>query len=245
MEIAKMEQYNISNYCFYGNIKGEIKLVFVSDLHESPINNLLNNIRKLNPDLILLGGDIIHSKRLSKNGLNFFNETALIAPTLCCIGNHERLFGDDILFEIIKSGVIPLDDSAIQFKDINIGGLSSPVQEYNNTVKGKERVPNLDWLSEYEKINGYKILLCHQPEYYDKYIREHNIDLVLSGHAHGGQWRIGNQGVYAPGQGLFPKYTAGMYDSRLIVSRGIGNAHLIPRINNKPEIILIKIIPSK
>lgn len=68
MEIAKMEQYNISNYCFYSNIKSEIKFVFVSDLHESPTNNLLNNIRNLNPDLILLGGDIIHNKRLFKTG---------------------------------------------------------------------------------------------------------------------------------------------------------------------------------
>lgn len=243
MSIKKIKEINISQYCIQGNVQKILRIIFISDLHESPIDNILNNIKNIHPNLILLGGDIIHNKHLFKNGLKFFNETALIAPTLCCIGNHERLFGDDILSEIIKSGVIPLDDSAIQFKDINIGGLSSPVQEYNNTVKGKDRVPNLDWLSEYEKIKGYKILLCHQPEYYDKYIREHNIDLVLSGHAHGGQWRIGNQGVYAPGQGLFPKYTAGIYENRLIVSRGIGNAYLIPRINNKPEIIVITLIP--
>ena len=84
---------------------------------------------------------------------------------------------------------------------------------------------------------GFKLLLCHHPEYYSKYIKDIDVDLTLSGHAHGGQWRILGQGIFAPGQGIFPKYTSGLIDGRLIVSRGLGNTHRIPRINNKPEII--------
>ena len=89
--------------------------------------------------------------------------------------------------------------------------------------------------------DGYKILLSHHPEYYEPYIKELPIDLVLSGHAHGGQCRIFGQGLIAPGQGFFPKYTSGIYDERLIVSRGIGNQFIVPRVNNPREIIVIKI----
>ena len=108
-----------------------------------------------------------------------------------------------------------------------------------NNDNNIEKKPDLDWLKEFCKIDGYKLLLCHQPEFYNKYIRSFNVDLTLSGHAHGGQWRIKKQGIFAPGQGLFPKYTSGIHENRLIISRGIGNAYLIPRINNKPEILKI------
>lgn len=229
-----------------------IKLAFISDLHEQKAEAVMKIIKQIDPEIILLGGDILHDPKCYENGINFLKATASLCPTLCCLGNHEQLFKEKILTLVARTGVIPLDNAALQYKDINIGALSSPLKKATNIIKKQNldndtsgKKPDIAWLNEYEKIKGYKILLCHQPEYYDKYIREHNIDLVLSGHAHGGQWRIGNQGVYAPGQGFFPKYTAGIYESRLIVSRGIGNAHLIPRINNKPEIILIKIIPSK
>ena len=85
------------------------------------------------------------------------------------------------------------------------------------------------------------MLLCHHPEYYPKYIKDLPVDLTLSGHAHGGQWRLFGRGAYAPGQGIFPKYTAGVYENRLLVSRGLGNLYIVPKINNPPEILKIKI----
>jgi predicted MPP superfamily phosphohydrolase len=87
-------------------------------------------------------------------------------------------------------------------------------------------------------------LLSHHPEYYPKYIKELTIDLTLSGHAHGGQWCFFGRGVYAPGQGILPKYTHGMHDGKFIVSRGLSILNPIPRINNKPEIIVIQLEPQ-
>jgi predicted MPP superfamily phosphohydrolase len=106
----------------------------------------------------------------------------------------------------------------------------------------KTPAPNLEWLEKFSHLRGPKILLSHHPEYYPKYIKDLGIDLTLSGHAHGGQWRFFNRGVFAPGQGIFPKYTSGLYDGKLIVSRGLGNQTPYPRINNEEEIIVIDIV---
>ena len=92
--------------------------------------------------------------------------------------------------------------------------------------------------------DGFRILLCHHPEYWPAYIRETDIDLTLSGHAHGGQWQIPftNQGIFAPGQHLFPKYTSGIYKNRLAVSRGMANTVCIPRFFNPREILLLELV---
>ena len=100
--------------------------------------------------------------------------------------------------------------------------------------------------SEFSEEDGITILLCHHPEYYDRYIRAFSVDLTLAGHAHGGQWRLFGQGLFAPGQGLFPRYTSGLYEDRLLVSRGMANVpKWIPRINNRPELILLHFVPKK
>ena len=91
--------------------------------------------------------------------------------------------------------------------------------------------------------NLYTILLSHRPELFDTY-KEKNIDLVLTGHAHGGQIRLFNKGLVAPNQGLFPKSTSGIFlcnNTSMITSRGIGNSVLPFRINNNPELVIIKI----
>lgn len=91
----------------------------------------------------------------------------------------------------------------------------------------------------YESLPGYRILLCHHPEYYPRYLMGRKIDLILSGHAHGGQWRIGQQGIYAPGQGLLPRLTSGVVDRKLVISRGLFNRAMIPRVNNPTEIVYV------
>ena len=77
------------------------------------------------------------------------------------------------------------------------------------------------------------------------FIKNSGFDLILSGHAHGGQWRLFGRGAYAPGQGVFPKYTKGIYDGRFIVTSGVGNVYLVPKINNPPEVCVINLEEEK
>ena len=104
--------------------------------------------------------------------------------------------------------------------------------------------PDLRWLERFSAFQGFKLLLCHHPEYYPVYIKPLDIDIILSGHAHGGQWRLFGRGVFAPGQGLFPALTSGVYDNRLVVSRGLANTAGVPRIFNPTELVIVKLIPQ-
>ena len=110
---------------------------------------------------------------------------------------------------------------------VRIGGLSTEA--------------DFEWLENFCGKDGYKILLCHHPEYYEPFLKGKKINLILSGHAHGGQIRIRNQGIYAPGQGLFPKYTKGIYDGKLIVTTGAANTASVPRWGNPCEVVMIQI----
>lgn len=94
-------------------------------------------------------------------------------------------------------------------------------------------------------MDGFRILMCHHPEYYPEHIRRSSIDLTVSGHAHGGQVRLFGQGLYAPGQGILPKYTSGFYDSgRLLVSKGLSNLTWVPRLWDPCELVLLHLLPE-
>ena len=132
---------------------------------------------------------------------------------------------------------IELDSSSVELSGMLFGGLRSA--HYTGGI------PDLAFLDRFcaEGNDRFKILLSHHPEYYPSYIRERaEIDLTLAGHAHGGQWCILGRGIFAPGQGLFPKYTHGLYDGgRLAVSRGMHNSIKIPRIFCPTEILYLLI----
>lgn len=113
-----------------------------------------------------------------------------------------------------------------------IGGLTS------GKVTGRVET---DWLEEFSSSPGFHILLCHHPEYIP--LIPSGIDLILSGHAHGGQWRFFGRGVFAPGQGLLPRYTSGVYredGKTMIVSRGLANTAPVPRFNNPTEVVYVE-----
>lgn len=228
----------ITDYKVIADVEREYNFVFVSDLHgcnNEPIYKAINDLR---PEAVLVGGDFIHNISNYKNGLCFLKEISKKYPIYCSLGNHEFRFDEDMLPQIEKTGANILDDSAISYDGINIGGLTSAVKKGSKKDKhANKRIPNIEFLMDFSNRRGFKLLLCHHPEYYSKFIKDFNIDLTLSGHAHGGQWRIFGQGIYAPGQGVLPKYTSGLIDNRLIICRGLGNPHRIPRINNEPEII--------
>lgn len=239
------------------------RIALLSDLHNHPFREIQIILEKARPDLICIAGDL-HYHGLAdeehslvetqKNVLPFLRMCSSIAPSFLSLGNHELTLREEDLALISDTGVIALDNSWASFRESVIGGLNSHyVQEYRRFRQGKPeryplrhgeprliREPDVTWLDENCAQPGYKILLSHHPEYYPRYLRARGIDLILSGHAHGGQWRIGNQGLLAPGQGLFPKYTSGVYENRLVVSRGLSNTAPVPRIHNPPEVVILE-----
>ena len=223
----------LTKYTFYADISEDVKFIFVSDLHGCENEPILDIIKSAKPHAVLVGGDFVHDLSNYKNGLEFLSLSCELCPTFVSLGNHEFKYSGDIRTQATESGAVLLDNGSTSFKGIHIGGLSSCLSEKD--------APNTAWLSDFSKLGGFKILLSHRPEYYEKHIKHLPIDLTISGHAHGGQWRFFGRGLYAPGQGILPKYTSGLHDGRFIVCRGLGNPHLIPRVNNKPEIIEIDV----
>ena len=98
--------------------------------------------------------------------------------------------------------------------------------------------PETRWLSDFAAQPGFHVLLSHHPEYWP--LIPSSIELVLSGHAHGGQWRFFNRGVFAPSQGWWPKWTKGVYEGRLVISAGLSNTTWVPRIGNPTEVVYLE-----
>lgn len=234
-----------------------ICIAVVSDLHAQEADEVIASLKRKSPDYILMPGDIFEfsgkkNDKRNENSFRLLREAAKIAPTFYSIGNHENggvgswkpnwenkkgkkieLWGEN-LERIKESGAVLLDDAFILRDGIVFGGLTSG-------LSSDAHKPNLTWLDEFCSVDGVKILLCHHPEYYKSYLKDKKIDLIVSGHAHGGQWRLFGLAAFAPGQGLFPKYTKGVYDGKLVVSTGLKKSGRIPRIFNKPEMVYINI----
>ncbi len=243
-----------------------LSAALVSDLHERPFDAVLASLARNRPALICIAGDFLYGRpcetglRVEESGiLPFFAACAHLAPCFVSLGNHEWLLTDSDLAQIRETGAVPLNNTytILERGDARlvIGGLSSArVNAYRQflaagldsrkaNAKTRSRFlrvpPPLDWLDAYCAESGYHLLLCHHPEYYPRYLRERKIELVLSGHAHGGQIRVFGQGLFAPGQGLFPKLTSGVTDGRLVVSRGLANCQKVPRLFNPPELVYV------
>ena len=164
-----------------------------------------------------------------------------IAPTFFSFGNHERALTDGDIKNIKLTGVCILDNTFTVHNGMVIGGLSSAqFTERNSDPAERNTSPQIDWLNEFEEHQGFKLLLCHHPEYRDLYLNNRMIDLILCGHCHGGQIRLFDRGLFAPGQGILPYYTKGIYGN-MIISTGLSNtAFPIPRLFNPCEIVFIE-----
>lgn len=227
-----------------------LKAAIVSDVHNRNHAEILRRVSAENPEIILIPGDLFSAlnpeekhyapsdKHPNAPGFDLLRNFSEIAPTFLSLGNHESWVTDENRERIKKTGAILLDNAYTEHEGFLIAGLSSTLTHEN---KRNPPPPNLKFLSEFSAQKGKKLLLSHHPEVYFKYIRSSDVDLVISGHAHGGQWRIGNQGICAPGQGIFPKYTKGIYDKRLVVSPGCANHSVIPRIFNPETVIILNI----
>lgn len=232
----------------------------LADLHGQSPSATLDILRREKPDYILMPGDIFElldgtKDEKNENGFRLLREASRLAPILYSIGNHENggtgswkpnwqfKIGQEkpITAEnrekIREHGAIILDDSFVQMDGIAFGGLTSGLSR-------DAHLPNTAWLSDFCRQNTARVLLCHHPEYYTRYLRDLPIDLIVSGHAHGGQWRIFGRGVFAPGQGIFPKYTSGVHDGRFVISTGLKRSAKIPRIFNEPEVVFVHIEPE-
>lgn len=218
-------------------------IALIADLHGRSYHNIVDSLEKYYPDVIVIVGDVINYDT-DQYPLYFFKQCSLIASTFFALGNHERKITNKQINDVQSTGTVILDNAWVKFRDFFIGGMTSPfVTEWRETHKTAFHfaLPVTSWLDKFEEQEGFKILLDHHPENYERITKKRDIDLILSGHAHGGQIRIFNHGLYAPHQGFFPKYTSGVYENRLVISRGLGNTKAIPRIGNPTELVYIRI----
>lgn len=218
---------------------GNVCIAHVTDLHDRVPKELMHALAKEHPDMVLVSGDVVHNAQEWENGINFLRECALKYFTCCSLGNHEFKYGTDFREQIRQTGVVMLDDGYIQKDGFVIGGLTTGfATEKQGTFKSTP-MPKTDWLDSFCEQKGYHILLSHHPEYFE-FLKDREIDLILSGHAHGGQWRFFGIPIFAPGQGIFPKYTSGFYKNKMFVSRGLANTVPVPRIGNPTELVILR-----
>ena len=212
-----------------GKLKTPLTFLVVSDLHCGPYDDFLPMLSDV--DALLVPGDVADRyRKIMDNGLQFLRDAARLCPTFFSVGNHET--GQDeyrtFLRRARKTGATVLANRYVKFGELWIGGWYAP------KIVG---VP--DMLDAFEALNGPKVLLCHKPHEYIRRMRDRDIDLVVAGHAHGGQIRAFGRGLYAPGQGFLPKYTRGVVDGRRIISAGAYNPNKLPRWGNPCEILKI------
>ena len=231
------------------------RIVQISDLHNAEFgeNNekLLLMLKQADADIIAITGDMIDSRNTDVDvAISFAQKAVNIAPVYYVNGNHEsRVLGE---YEKLKqgltdAGVTILENSsadiAIGDEAITLIGINDPTFRMDIVYDTMEQNIAHQLVNVIPDNDNYKVLLAHRPEYFDVYAGK--VDLVLSGHAHGGQFRIPFiGGLVAPGQGFFPEYYEGSHikeNTEMIVSRGIGNSIIPFRINNKPEIIVAEL----
>lgn len=227
----------LTEYTFRSEkIARPLRFAVAPDIHSSPFEDVLEEFGRC--DAVLLPGDLVdRHRRNNENAERFLVMVPEIVPVFYSVGNHERKFKNrEAYFRLVRESKVKLlDNESLRFRGVCIGGLSS----------AKEK-PDTGFLDRFEREGGYRLLLCHHPEDWRDYVHGRDIDLTLSGHAHGGQIQLFRRGLYAPGQGLFPKLTDGLYGGgKMLLSRGMTNGAKprVPRINNPCELIILNLRP--
>lgn len=253
MVLALRVDIKTTKYYIKSNkISDSVRTALVTDLHSCNYGEhqqkLLNKIFAEDPDFVLLGGDIVDDKLPQKKAEEFLAAIAARYPCFYVTGNHEYWSNNinDIKKMIEGYGITILEGDKVSHvvngQNIIICGVDDP-----DIGKGKFEKQLKCFTDNIDK-NSFSILLAHRPELIDKYL-PYKFDLIVAGHAHGGQWRIPGimNGLFAPNQGFFPKYAGGIYkfdDTQMIVSRGLAKESTrVPRLFNRPEVVIINIIP--
>ena len=233
------------------------RIAQISDLHNTEFgednSKLIELISQTDPDMIALTGDLIDSRRTDiEIALEFARQAVKISPVYYVSGNHEARVQEylDLKMGLEEAGVIVLENQKVileqEGESITLIGLDDPSFREDYLFGDGASVSRAALSELQNESDGYTILLAHRPELFDIYV-ESEVNLVFSGHAHGGQFRlpfIG--GLVAPNQGFFPEYDAGRFedeDTTMIVSRGVGNSIIPLRFNNRPEIVVVELKP--
>ena len=221
------------------------KIVQVSDLHDGLFgegnSRLIAKVAAQKPDVIFITGDVIDSRRYDlQQSLEAVEQLVALAPTYFVTGNHEVATNNltTIYNELELLGVHTLKNESTQLTkgdaSITIAGLEDPLMGYDV----EHQLQNMMTSAE-----DFVLLLSHRPELFDFYVKA-GADVVFAGHAHGGQIRIPFllDGMFSPGQGWMPEYTAGVYEqqsTQMFVSRGLGNSAFQQRLFNLPEVVSV------
>ncbi len=251
--IASDTRLKITEYQIATNkLSDEIRLAFVSDLHSCKYgegqSELINAIDKARPDAVLYGGDIFDDIDINDNPFTLIKNLVPKYPSYYVTGNHELRCNNlkEIKRTLKELGVFVLEGDSVPLtvrdEKIYISGAGDPfLSGYDEFIQKLKSIPE-------NPSGSFSVLLTHRPELAEEY-QKLPYDLVVAGHAHGGQWRVPCllNGLYAPDQGLFPKYAGGRYDfdsQTLIVGRGLSRgATIIPRFFNRPELVIIGLSP--
>ncbi len=216
----------------------------IADLHNKDFHGRLEQLLAAEtPDLIVITGDLIDCRHTNLEvALSFVQAALELAPVYIVSGNHEHNAGADwtvLQQRLVDLGAVMLDDTGVT---VNHNGGSFQLLGIADPAFGGDAVAAIAQNLQPDQFN---ILLAHRPERIDQYATT-GVDLVLSGHAHGGQWRLpGLGGLIAPGQGFFPRYTDGLYqvgDTSLLVSRGLGNSVMPLRLFNQPQLVILQLL---
>ncbi len=261
--LLKTTTYNIYTKGIFSKER-PVKIALLSDLHNCFSNKgkkIIDIVKREKPDLIILAGDMLlsHSDQLENNKktAGLINNLCELAPVYFGMGNHETAVSEESRFkhlwsrfsEELSDKVVLLRNSSadinIDEKKINIYGLELQKKYYKRFSNLKPTKEEIDKLIAKNDSGDYNILIAHNPDFFETYA-DWGADLILSGHNHGGMVRIpGLGGIISPKPVIFPKYDYGLYrrnDTIMIVSGGMGSHSVKIRINNKPELVILKLM---
>lgn len=255
----------VTKYQVELNVKEPIRIVHLSDLHNAEFGDknseLIELVEDQQPDLIFMSGDMLtRGDENSEVVLRLISDLSKTAPVYFGYGNHEynweQITKIDLRDKLEKAGAVVVDNNYvdISFKgtELRIGGYMGYYRQPHMYNKTKDQIQaEIEFADDFENTYRVKLLINHVPTgWLDwHYINKYPVDLVFSGHYHGGVIRIPfmNQGLFAPYVGWFPPYTKGLFEgelARCILSAGLGAEHRVPRIFNPPEVVVADILPE-
>ncbi len=254
---------SIAHYSINVDIDESIRIIHLTDLHNKEFgkenNELVEEIAELKPDMVVMTGDMFNKDEDTKVVCRLIEKLKKIAPVYYSFGNDEMDWelGEQKELRLLleEAGAMVLDfeyaDVEVKGQLLRIGGYYGYYRTpHMRTDDPVEQEKDLVFATEFEDTDNVKVLLCHIPTAWLDwgYIDKYPVDVVFSGHYHGGQVRlpfIG--GIYAPYAGVFPEYTKGIFEGECatcVLSAGLGSDSMIPRINNVPEILVVDLVPQ-